>query len=406
MKKLAVLNTLLYPELSGAVLEFVKALSSPELRDQFTGPEGLEAAMRLGLADQANLTEEVLAGVREPFQTADARRALAEAGIGLDPEGFVEIAERLPSLTIPVRVVYGERDAILPDIADTVARLRRELPQTEVTALPRLRPLPPGGGARGDRRAAGSLLRRGLGDGRVLAWPRATSVSSSRAARRAVRAGDLRARRGGCAGASARARRWCAPSGSRSIPPTAPGSARRRPTCRRWPSARSCAPPGWVAWSSRSTPRYEEGQLVQGLIGWQEWMVASDSAPLLPVTEVEGVAPSLYLGALGMTGLTAWIGINDIGKPQEGETVVVSAAAGAVGLGGRSARQGARRPGGRNRRRAGEVRAAHRAARLRRRGGLQGRGLARPAARPPRPTGSTWTSRTWAARSWTRSSRA
>ncbi len=78
-------------------------------------------------------------------------------------------------------------------------------------------------------------------------------------------------------------------------------------------------------------PSYEEGQLVQGLIGWQRWMVASDSAPLLPVTVVEGVAPSLYLGALGMTGLTAWIGINDIGKPQEGETVVVSAAAGAVG---------------------------------------------------------------------------
>ena len=78
-------------------------------------------------------------------------------------------------------------------------------------------------------------------------------------------------------------------------------------------------------------PRYEEGQLVQGLIGWQEWMVASDAAPLLPVTEVEGVAPSAYLGVLGMTGLTAWVGINDIGKPQEGETVVVSAAAGAVG---------------------------------------------------------------------------
>jgi haloalkane dehalogenase len=134
--KLAVLNTLLYPELSGAVLEFVKALGSPELRDQFTSPEGLEAAMRLGLADQANVTEDLLAGVRDPFQTADARRALAEAGIGLDPEGFVEIARRLPSLTIPVRVVYGEQDAILPDIADTVARLVRELPQTEVTALP------------------------------------------------------------------------------------------------------------------------------------------------------------------------------------------------------------------------------------------------------------------------------
>ena len=134
--KLAVLNTLLYPEFSGAVLEFVTALSTPDLRDQFTSPEGLEAAMRLGLADQANLTEEMLAGVREPFETADARRALADAGIGLDPEGFTEIAGRLPSLGVPVRVVYGERDAILPDIADTVARLQRDLPQTVATALP------------------------------------------------------------------------------------------------------------------------------------------------------------------------------------------------------------------------------------------------------------------------------
>ena len=41
--------------------------------------------------------------------------------------------------------------------------------------------------------------------------------------------------------------------------------------------------------------------------------------------------PSAYMGALGMTGLTAWVGIRNIGKPQPGETVVVSAAAGAVG---------------------------------------------------------------------------
>jgi NADPH-dependent curcumin reductase CurA len=76
---------------------------------------------------------------------------------------------------------------------------------------------------------------------------------------------------------------------------------------------------------------YKEGQLVQGLIGWQEYAVASDAAPLLPVTEIDGVAQSAYLGALGMTGLTAWIGLNDIGRPQPEETLVVSAAAGAVG---------------------------------------------------------------------------
>ena len=47
--------------------------------------------------------------------------------------------------------------------------------------------------------------------------------------------------------------------------------------------------------------------------------------------EIPGVSPSSFLGALGMTGITAYIGVLDIGKPQPGETVVVSAAAGAVG---------------------------------------------------------------------------
>lgn len=134
--KLALLNTLVYPEFSEAVLQFLRACRTPESREFLTSPAGLEAAMRLGVADDRNVTEEVLAGVREPFQTDASRRALADAGIGLDPEGFVEIARLLPSLRIPVRVVYGEQDPILPDIADTVARVKRDLPQTEVTALP------------------------------------------------------------------------------------------------------------------------------------------------------------------------------------------------------------------------------------------------------------------------------
>jgi NADPH-dependent curcumin reductase CurA len=77
--------------------------------------------------------------------------------------------------------------------------------------------------------------------------------------------------------------------------------------------------------------KYPVGQTVQGLVGWQEYAVASDAMFLLPVNVAEGVSPSAYLGALGTTGLTAWLGIRDIGKPQPGETVVVSAAAGAVG---------------------------------------------------------------------------
>jgi pimeloyl-ACP methyl ester carboxylesterase len=134
--RLALLNTLVYPEFSEAVLAFIKACTEPELRAQLTSPQGLEAAMRLGLADETKLTDEALAGVREPFEDEDSRRALADAGIGLEIEGFAEIARLLPSLQVPVRIVYGERDRILPDVAETMARVKRDLPQAEVTALP------------------------------------------------------------------------------------------------------------------------------------------------------------------------------------------------------------------------------------------------------------------------------
>ncbi|WP_408066652.1 NADP-dependent oxidoreductase [[Mycobacterium] crassicus] len=80
-----------------------------------------------------------------------------------------------------------------------------------------------------------------------------------------------------------------------------------------------------------NNPNFPVGMTVQGLVGWQEYTVISDAMPLFPVEIAEGVSPSAYMGALGMTGLTAWVGIRDIGKPKPGETVVVSAAAGAVG---------------------------------------------------------------------------
>lgn len=134
--KLALLNTLAYPEFSPAVVEFVTRCATPGLREQLTSPEGLAEAMRLGVAEEACLTAEVIAGVQEPFGDDDARRALADAGIGLDPQGFAEIAAQLPSLRMPVRIVYGERDEILIDVADTMARVKRDLPHAEVTALP------------------------------------------------------------------------------------------------------------------------------------------------------------------------------------------------------------------------------------------------------------------------------
>lgn len=134
--KLALLNTLLYPELSEAVLEFVRLLRDPESRDRLTSPAGLESIMRRGLVDESHLTDEVLEAVREPFRTEASRRALAAAGIQLELEGFAEIGRRLHELRMPVRIIYGAHDQFLPDVADTMARVQRDLPQAVTTVLP------------------------------------------------------------------------------------------------------------------------------------------------------------------------------------------------------------------------------------------------------------------------------
>lgn len=134
--RLALLNTLLYPEFSDEVREFVITLSSPALRDQLTSPDGLTEIMRLGVADDSVLTADVLGAVLAPFASDDDRLALANAGVGLSRRGFVEIASALPSLPMPVRVVYGEEDRILPDVAETMIRLQGDVPQTVATSLP------------------------------------------------------------------------------------------------------------------------------------------------------------------------------------------------------------------------------------------------------------------------------
>ncbi len=134
--KLALLNTLVYPEFSQAVKEFVHACATPDLREQLTSPSGLESIVRDGFADPAKLSPEVLAAVQEPFHTAEACRALADAGIGLERKGFAQIARQLPTLRVPVRIVYGARDRLLPDVAETMARVKADLPQSELTELP------------------------------------------------------------------------------------------------------------------------------------------------------------------------------------------------------------------------------------------------------------------------------
>lgn len=76
------------------------------------------------------------------------------------------------------------------------------------------------------------------------------------------------------------------------------------------------------------SPDFAPADIVAGTLPWQDYSVAKAD----DVRKIEeGTPMTAALGALGMTGMTAYFGLLDIGKPKEGETVVVSGAAGAVG---------------------------------------------------------------------------
>jgi NADPH-dependent curcumin reductase CurA len=75
--------------------------------------------------------------------------------------------------------------------------------------------------------------------------------------------------------------------------------------------------------------KFQEGDYVLGNKGWREFFVTDDKG-LAPI-DPEAAPIQNYLGVLGMPGFTAYVGLMDIGKPQEGDVVFVSTAAGAVG---------------------------------------------------------------------------
>lgn len=80
---------------------------------------------------------------------------------------------------------------------------------------------------------------------------------------------------------------------------------------------------------SSKNDNFKEGDYVMGMLDWKTQQISSGEE--LMKVDAEKAPLSAYLGILGMTGLTAYLGLTQIGKPQKGETLIVSGAAGAVG---------------------------------------------------------------------------
>jgi NADPH-dependent curcumin reductase CurA len=78
-----------------------------------------------------------------------------------------------------------------------------------------------------------------------------------------------------------------------------------------------------------NSEQYKPGDLLFGFTGWQDYVLASQAGGYQALPE--GVSPTLALNLFGVTGMTAYFGLIDVGRVKEGDVVVVSGAAGATG---------------------------------------------------------------------------
>jgi NADPH-dependent curcumin reductase CurA len=132
------------------------------------------------------------------------------------------------------------------------------------------------------------------------------------------------------------------------VPPLAEGQLLVRnlylsldPTQRGWMSADTYLPAVAVGEVMRSfgvgevvesrRPGFAPGELVQGGVGWQDHLVTDGGGPLALSKLPKGADIPLAMSVLGLTGVTAYFGLLEVGRPRPGETVVVSGAAGATG---------------------------------------------------------------------------
>lgn len=77
--------------------------------------------------------------------------------------------------------------------------------------------------------------------------------------------------------------------------------------------------------------KYQVGDIVLGLFGWEDKIVAHESRIFNKVDTSSGLPLPIFLSSLGMTGLTAYFGLREVGLVKEGQTVLISAASGATG---------------------------------------------------------------------------
>ena len=92
--------------------------------------------MLFGVYQKEKLTADVLQEYQSPFPDSDSRKALLKTVQRLSIKGFEEISTKLGEFSGPVQILYGEEDKILPNVANTMSRVKKDLPQANMQSFP------------------------------------------------------------------------------------------------------------------------------------------------------------------------------------------------------------------------------------------------------------------------------
>jgi len=133
LHKLVLLNTLVYPELHWFVKLFIALSFVPGIRGLMSSQRGIKFAMQLGTT--STLPSESIDVYQSPFQTKQERLALIQTLQKVSPKKLAEIAAGLKELSQPIQIIYGTKDFALPDVANTMKRVKQDLPQATVHKL-------------------------------------------------------------------------------------------------------------------------------------------------------------------------------------------------------------------------------------------------------------------------------
>ncbi len=101
----------------------------------FTQWPGIYLAMKLGVKNKKGLARDVIKNYQAPFAGANGREALKKTFLDLELDELEEIIHALPTIKVPVHIIYGEDDWILPHLSEENRRLQKDLPDARLTAV-------------------------------------------------------------------------------------------------------------------------------------------------------------------------------------------------------------------------------------------------------------------------------